>query len=180
MSNVARGSIRKIWTNETKVGNTYTIDLDDGNKYGCYKNDPSKKGIQEGDSVEFEYSSNGKFNNIEMKTLKKVASAGPPANSGSAPAASRNYLPEIDRQSIISKQAARNAAINYMSLLKDVEALPIPASAKGGKRTEIVDTLLGKYTQEFFEYSMGITADASGDPRWDEDEVPLPLDGEWE
>lgn len=125
-----------------------------GDKYGAGLFAPKCK---EGDYVTFDVQYNGNFKNVERGTLK--VSANKPANAGgSTPAQNvRAASNSFDaRQDAISRQAASNTAIAWLSLLNTMGALPIAASKSKGSQQEAMDLLRRQYEKEFYQDNTGV------------------------
>ena len=147
MADKKSGVVEKIYENQTSKGlTTYTIVVD-GERYGTYTQRPPCK---QGDAVEFYYKNNGSFNNVDVKTIKKVAEATPSTaapTSGPVPSyAKRND----DVQNAITFQAARKDALQFLEILVGQGILDSGSKAKG-KQIEVMETYLDKYTQRFFD-----------------------------
>lgn len=159
-----------------------------GEKYGNGFFAPKAK---VGDYVEFtaeDRKGNGYWD-VAPKTLK--VSDHKPSAAEQAAAAAPARRPSggnsfDNRQDVISRQAAANTAINFVELLKDLEALPFAASTKKQDREGLVYELVKKYTAEFYEFNTGTefvdispnSTEAAGDSE-DEEEF-IREDSEWQ
>ena len=153
MADTISGVIQQIRTKQTKIGTMYDIQVN-GDFYGIGKYAPKAK---EGDYVTFTPEYNGNFKNVERGTLK--VSANKPANVGnSAPATNvRAASNSFDaRQDAISRQAASNTAIAWLTLLNTAGALPIATSKSKGSQQEAMDVIRRQYEKEFYEANTGI------------------------
>ena len=153
MADNITGVIQTIKQKQTKIGTMYDIQVN-GDWYGIGKYAPKAK---EGDYVTFTPEYNGNFKNVERGTLK--VSANKPANTGSTQASSnvRAASNSFDaRQDAISRQAASNTAIAWLSLLNTVGALPIATSKSKGSQQEAMDVIRRQYEKEFYEANTGI------------------------
>lgn len=145
MADKKSGVVEKIYENQTSKGlTTYTIVVD-GERFGTYTSRPPCK---QGDAVEFFYKNNGSFNNVDVKTIKKVMDATPvTVTSGHPPSyAKRND----DVQNAITFQAARKDALQFLEILVGQGILDSGTKAKG-KQIEVMEAYLDKYTQRFFD-----------------------------
>jgi len=145
MADKKSGVVEKIYENQTSKGlTTYTIVVD-GERFGTYTSRPPCK---QGDAVEFFYKNNGSFNNVDVKTIKKVMDATPATvTSGPTPSyAKRND----DVQNAITFQAARKDALQFLEILVGQGILDSGTKAKG-KQIEVMEAYLDKYTQRFFD-----------------------------
>lgn len=114
--------------------------------YGFFK--PSAK---EGDFVTFTAVANGNFLNVERGTLK-VGKA--PASSNTQSTVARAVNNFDSRQDAISRQAASNTAIAWMTLLHEAGALPTGNKTKGALQSAL-DTIRREYEKEFYEGNTG-------------------------
>lgn len=112
-----------------------------------------------GDYVKFGLDDSRGYKNVGRGTLK-VSKNKPPAEAVAVAAAT---APQVNtagtsfdtRQDIISRQAAMNTAIQFLTVLAGVDALGLPAGAKGNKQAAL-EGMLSKYTQEFYERNTGL------------------------
>lgn len=158
-----------------------------GQKYGAGFFKPK---ANVGDYVTFVEVANGNFKNVERGTLK--ASANKPAGyaePSAAPAAAsksgvRAAVTSFDtRQDAISRQAASNTAIAWVTFLQNAGALNIPTSKKGQAQA-IFDTLREEYEVKFYERNTGNEwKDISPNPEQEDSagvEDDTPVDSPWE
>lgn len=143
----------------------YTLVVN-GTKYGLGKQPNTSK---VGDVVKFEAVANGKYWNIDGPVTKtdtaspKVLEAEKAAN----PAPSKN-------QDVISRQAASNTAIAYMTLLASQNALPVPA--KKADAFEALKVMMVDLREEFLDYA--VNGPKKPDRAAPTDAAPAPA-GEW-
>ncbi len=163
---VVVGKVNKIDTNDTKYGTMYNFTVD-GKVYGAGKFPP--KGIDTGDYIKFEADTSGRYFKMDVKTVTRTEPAGAvaPSTEVTKPspmvAASSYRGNEEARQLNITRQASRNAAIQWLGFLATNEALGIKKTASIGDRATALDALLEKYTDEFVEFAVnGRKADAGG------------------
>lgn len=148
MSQVS-GVVQQVLSRQTKIGQMYDIVVN-GQKYGVGKFPPK---ANEGDYVTFTDSVNGNFHNVERGTLRvsEYKSQGPTTTS-----AVKTAVSSFDaRQDVISRQAALNSAISWLTLLNNVGALPIAASKTKGAQQAALDTILHEYEVKFYESNTG-------------------------
>ena len=153
MSNQISGVIQQLKSKQTKIGEMWDINVN-GDWFGVGKYKPKAK---EGDYVTFTPEYNGNFKNVERGTLK--VSANKPANTGSTQASSnvRAASNSFDaRQDAISRQAASNTAIAWLTMLHTAGALPVSTSKSKGGQQEALDVLRRQYEKEFYEANTGI------------------------
>ena len=153
MADTISGVIQQIKTKQTKIGTMYDIQVN-GDFYGIGKYAPKAK---EGDYVTFTPEYNGNFKNVERGTLK--VSANKPANTGNTQASSnvRAASNSFDaRQDAISRQAASNIAIAWLTMLHTAGALPVSTSKSKGGQQEALDVIRRQYEKEFFEANTGV------------------------
>lgn len=136
------GIVEKIWQNQLDTGDTtYTIVID-GERYGCYTNEPKCKA---GDSVELNYTSKGKYKNADVKSIKKVA-----APAGAAPKAAYGGKRNDDVQNAITYQAARKDALQLTEILVSLDILDVGNKSKGAK-VDVVLKYVDGLTKRFYE-----------------------------
>ena len=170
MSNTISGVIQQLKSKQTKIGEMWDINVN-GDWFGVGKYKPKAK---EGDYVTFTPEYNGNFKNVERGTLK--VSQNKPSNAGSSSStqqAVRSASNSFDaRQDAISRQAASNTAIAWLTLLNTAGALPIATSKSKGSQQEAMDVIRRQYEKEFYEANTGVewknispnkASDTSGD-----------------
>ena len=173
-----QGLVSEIRTRDTSYGTMYNFVVN-GEEFGAGKFPP--RGVAAGDDIEFSFEDKGRYKNLDSKSVKKVGapSAAQVATSTAATAVASSSASAKD--ATISKQAARNTAVAFMTLLGSVDALPVAASAKPAAKFEVLRGVLDKLTQEFFDFSMGKTTstpltDAAEDVGGSDGD---PADGPW-
>ena len=154
MADQISGVIQAIKQKQTKIGPMYDLQVG-GEWFGIGKYAPKAK---EGDYVTFTPEYNGNFKNVERGTLKvsqhKPAGAG---NASSAQQAVRSAANSFDaRQDAISRQAASNTAIAWLTMLHTAGALPVSTSKSKGGQQEALDVIRRQYEKEFYEANTGI------------------------
>lgn len=148
-----KGKVTGIPQNETAYGTMYNVEVA-GKAYGFGKYPPKFK---VGDYIEFNADTSGRFPKMDYKTVKTIpafeeaAEAAPAGRGGN----SRSYGNDDKRQEVISRQAARNSAIAMFSELRQLEALPVPKTAKAGEKFDLYIGIVDKLTEEYFNYSVG-------------------------
>lgn len=145
MTQKASGTLESIKKFNTARGAMYSITVG-GDFYGTGSKVPPAK---EGDIVEFEFSINGKYRNIDMDTFKVTGTGSVKPSGGGKSGNSYD-----DRQDVISRQAALNSALAYLTLASTLEALPIPKANKD--RLPALDLLLAKKAAEFYTQNTGV------------------------
>ena len=107
----------------------YSVKLPDG-WYGTgTKTAPS---LKQGDMIKFEYSMNGQYKNLDIKTLVKLDSA--PAGDTQPKS---TWVPEKDRQKSIIFQSSRKDAIEIIKTAQAAGCLALPT-----KKADQFDALL--------------------------------------
>lgn len=153
------GILQDVRSRQTSAGTMYDVVVD-GNTYGAGKYAP--RGIAPGDTISFEFEMRGNYKNVAKGTLRKVdaQAAAPRAISGVAPL---RALPPTDaeRQGIISKQAALNTAVSFVTALIAGECAPMPA--KQADRLAYCNSLVLAYADAFHRISTGKSIDAGTD-----------------
>lgn len=128
MAEKIQGRVEYINEREGRYGKMYSIKVD-GTNYGVGKYPP--RGIEQGDTVEFDVEYNGNWPNVARGTLRKVegSSAPPPSKNAPMKVKANSY---DDRQTVISKQAALNTALEFLKFAHAAEKLPVPAAKNQG------------------------------------------------
>jgi hypothetical protein len=177
-----KGVVQAIETRSVAGGKTaYNIKVG-GKSYGAGLYAPKCK---EGDYVEFTVDDSRGYANVERGTLKVLPFK--PTEHAEAPAKTytgKSATNSFDaRQDAISRQAASNTAIGYLTLLQAAGGLPLPA--KKADIAEALDALLKETTVAFYEQNTGVAwkdiapKKASGDEDGEE-EADEPADEEWQ
>ncbi len=157
-----------------------------GDAYGAGLYAPKAK---VGDYVQFELDDSRGYKNVGRNSLKVSANKAPAeavaAAAASMPAKSSTGGSVDHRQDTISRQAATNTAIAFMNILVATDSLGLPKTDTKGKRMEVLETLLNKYTQEFYESNTGVAwkdigPNKKGEAGASEAEADTPADSEWE
>lgn len=108
-----------------------------------------------GDYVTFDVEDRNGFKNVAPRSLKVgKAPAGAVAEAAKVVASGSGSFDK--RQDAISRQAASNTAIAFMSLLASQDALPVPASKSKGDKQAAIEALLQGYEQRFYEANTGV------------------------
>lgn len=175
------GVAEYINTRATSFGTMFSLKVN-GTNYSLGKTDPSAKfGVQKGDAVEFAAEQNAKgYWDIKgpVKVLKQEASSAQRPAAAAAVAQAANYRQADDnKQKVISRQAARNSAIEFLQLAHAAGVLPASPKTKG-QGFDLLREQLDKITDEFYNDSLnpqpyGGTVANSGD------ELAAAGDGEW-
>lgn len=145
-----------------------------------------------GDYVKFDLDTSRGYQNIARNSLK-VSKNKAPAEAvavaeATMPSKSSTGASVDHKQEVISRQSALNSALAFMAVLAQADALGLPAASAKGKRIEVLEAMLAKYKQEFYESSTGVkykeispSAKAVVDESAAEyEEVAAPEDSEWE
>lgn len=176
------GVIQQIKTKKVGAKQTTAYDLNvNGQWYGYGFYAPK---ANEGDYVTFEATQNGNFHNVERGTLK-VGKAPPEEAKQATGGSVRQAVGSYDaRQDAISRQAASNTAIAWLTLLHNAGALPAGSKSKGSQQ-EALDVIRREYEKEFYESNTGnewknIRPGKQEDPELDIGEDDLPKDEAWQ
>lgn len=182
MSDKISGVVQAVASRSTDWGDMWRIKVG-GTDYGVGKFKPK---CNEGDTVEFEVSYNGKYPNVTPKTLRVVDGGGASSarpTSTAAPASSggkddywaRKEAGDEARQTTISKQAALNSALQMVDLL--VKGGGLAQAASPAKAAATIEAAVEIYRARFYKENTGhdlvpATADkaASEATSWAEDE----------
>jgi hypothetical protein len=183
------GVVQEIQTRDVSGGKKAYNIVVGGESYGAGLYAPKCK---VGDYVKFTLDEARGYKNVGRGSLQ-VSKNKPPADAVAAAAATA--LPKssdgssVDRkQDTISRQSAMNTAIQFMTLLSANDALGLPASAKG-KKVEVLEAMLSKYTQDFYERNTGVkwkdiapatkgSTNEASEPEVEEDDTPA--DEQWD
>lgn len=147
------GVIQQIKTKKVGAKQTTAYDIQVAGQWYGYGFYAPK--ANEGDYVTFEATQNGNYYNVERGTLK-VGKA-PPEEAKKATASSvKQAVGSYDaRQDAISRQAASNTAIAWLTLLHAAGALPVATSKSKGSQQEALDVIRREYEKEFYESNTG-------------------------
>ena len=153
MSNIT-GVVQSITTRATRAGDMADISVA-GQRYGAGLVKYLK--CKEGDYVTFEVEENGNYKNVARNSMK-VSKHKPPAEAVAEAKATAGKGSSFDaRQDAISRQAASNTAISWLTFLHSMDAISITATqakSKGGAMSYL-DTLRREYEKEFYEANTG-------------------------
>lgn len=180
------GIIQSIIEKQTSAGVMADIVVG-GEKYGAGLKKYLK--ASEGDYVKFELDDSRGYKNVARNSLKVSKGKAPPeavAEAASTKAKVAGAVSGFDaRQDAISRQAASNTAIAWVTFLATQDALP-KAKTKGAAAATL-DAIRAEYEKEFYERNTGHeykligpaaakeAAEESGD-----DEAAAPADDAWE
>lgn len=146
-----KGFLQRIKTRNTKFGDYYVLvvdgkDHDTGSKF-------PPKGVSEGDYISFEIVKNAKgYDAMVQGSLSKEA-----APAGVAPpAAPIPSAIKMDRQDVISRQAALNSALDMVSILVAGGGIPDGKTQTPAKKAELLEALVMSFTAKFHRYSTGV------------------------
>lgn len=158
MANVVQGRVERILSSESNGKTIYALVVN-GERYGFYTNNPRKKGVEEGSFVKFSYSESNGWLNGNFKSLEVVRGARRNGSAGEAVVGRTQKQPvshggfrDPEVQTHISRQACRNAAIEWVKLLCERDAVPFPAKANAATRAEVLNATLNHYTDLFYNY----------------------------
>lgn len=169
MSNVARGTIT-IVSNKGKATN---IQLNGSDWYGCGFKTPDQLPFKKGDKVLFGFTENGQYKNVDLKTVEIDRSSAPAVSAPTAQRSGTDWAAkdkaDAARQASISVQSCRNSAIELVKLLKEMDALPIPA-----KKADIaanVEAYVDDLTARWFEETKALANGQAPQPVVQSEEV---------
>lgn len=151
------GIVQEISTKDTSAGPMYNLKVNNKN-YGVGRYPPKCK---QGDTVTFGVKFNGNFANVDTKDFvveppgtapsapeKPAAKAAPwTAAGGKDEYWVKKDLKDDARQGIISRQAALNSALQFVSILATAGALP--AATKTKDQVAVLEGILYHYRDEF-------------------------------
>lgn len=167
---MATGFITDISSRDTRFGTYHDVYID-GKNLGGGKFPP--KGVKVGDYVSYEIEKNAKgYDQLKAGSLSvESAPAGVAAPTPKQPSAI-----SMDRQDVISRQAALNSALEFVSILSAADALPIGKSLASAKKADALKEIVMRYTADFFHLNTGVVYDVPEDvvgdvaQAWDEQE----------
>ena len=169
---IIKGKVQKISSRDTQYGAMYSIQVN-GEYYSVGKYPPK---CAEGDYVKFDVTQNGKYWNLTKGSkVEKVSAEDVPASSSSPSAASSGYSRpayggDDKRQEVISKQAARNSALEFTQLALSCGAIEFPKTASADKKFAILTAFVDETTEKYYNYSVGKVAKAEGTDAGDDGE----------
>ena len=158
------GIVDNIATRNTRVGEMFDL-IVNGKKYGVGKYAP--RGIMQGDFVSFEVDvkQNGQYTNYDVRrgTLRKEEgapkTAAPSTTATVSTPTRQTFVPQDDRQVIISKQAALNTALAFCNLAAGQGAVPMPKSVKEVDKLGLIQKWVLDTAAQFYGLSTGGTWD---------------------
>jgi hypothetical protein len=183
MAEVVKGVIQAIESRSVAGGKTAFGIKVGGTTYGAGLFKPK---ANEGDYVQFTVDDSRGYKNVERGTLKVLPNK--PTEHSEAPAkasyksAGSNSFDA--RQDAISRQAASNTALAYLTLQQAAGCLPLPA--KKADIATALDALLKETTVMFYEQNTGVTwkdiapKKESAEAEGEEEEVADPEDQAWD
>ncbi|MEM4168444.1 MAG: hypothetical protein QXW98_08370 [Candidatus Caldarchaeum sp.] len=158
MASVVQGKVERIVSSESNGKTIYAL-IVNGERYGFYTNNPRKKGVDKGSLVKFSYTEsngwlNGNFKSLEVVSEARGNGAAGEAVVGRTPKqpVSHGGFRDPEVQTHISRQACRNAAIEWVKLLCERDAVAFPAKANAATRAEVLNATLNHYTDLFYNY----------------------------
>jgi hypothetical protein len=144
--------LQKIDEKDTRAGKMYDLVFSDGNKVGAGKFPP--KNLEVGAYYNYEFTQNGNFKNLSAGSLSKAtAPAGvtaPPAKTTSTFGSAGGF---DSRQEVISKQAALNSSMAFVSLAQSSGALALPAAK--AKQLDALESIVMDYAAKFYKLATG-------------------------
>lgn len=168
---IIKGKVQKISSRDFDWGTAWSIQVN-GTYYSVGKYPPK---CVEGDYVKFDATQKGQYWNlskgakIEKVTAEDAPSPGPTsaATSGySRPA----YGGDDKRQEVISKQAARNSALEFTQMALSCGAIEFPKTASADKKFAILTAFVDETTEKYYNYSVGKVAKTEGSDAGDDGE----------
>jgi hypothetical protein len=179
------GVVQEVQTRDVSGGKKAYNIVVGGQSYGVGLYAPKCK---VGDYVKFEIDESRGYKNVARNSLKVSANKAPAEAMAEAEATAPRKTStggSVDtRQDTISRQAAMNTAIQFMTLLQSAGVLPA-ATAKG-KGQESLELMLKQYSKDFYEMNTGVVyKDIT--PGTKNDDVPVetaeqsaPSDEKWD
>lgn len=155
MGNVVTGVIQEIKTKNTSTGKQAFDVVVAGQSYGVGLYAPKAR---VGDYVKFEIDDSRGYQNVARNSLQVSKNKAPPEAvaqaAATAPKMSTGGGTVDMKQEIISRQSAKNTAIEFMKVLQAAGALPVPAAK--GKAQEALEIVFREYEKQFYESNTGV------------------------
>lgn len=148
MAEKITGVIAKIKENQTRVGKTYSFVLQDkdGVWFSTFKDRPEG---QEGQLVEFEYTVNGNFNNVDNKTMKVLKAEAAPKT---VRAAARQSQASYDaKQASILYQSSRKDAIAVLGIAFEQGAVTFKSNTKQADKLPILLDMVSELADDLYQ-----------------------------
>lgn len=157
MSDNTQGTVEYVGRN--KDNGMYNIKLDDGEWYGCGRDNPN---VSKGDEIAFDFSMNGRWKNADVKTLEVVvkgAAAPAPvkASGGSSNNSREDYWTnkaaiDVEVRKEIRYQASKKSAVEVVKFLVEQGTIDLGKVQK-------------KQMSVFMNYVNGLAAEMSDNVR---------------
>lgn len=163
------GFITELSSGPTKFGERFYVHVN-GHRLMAGKFKPN---LAVGDFVQFETEQNGQYTNLAKgSSFQKVEA---PAGVA-APTPPKATTIGIDRQDVISRQAALNSALQFVQILTANDAIPLPKTK--AKDADMLMSIVLKYTADLYhlntmtEYEIPdeVVAGGADATPWDEQE----------
>ena len=146
-----KGTVKALGSRDWNGKTLYSFKVDD-EWYGTGQENPK---VDKGDLIEFDYTSNGKYKNVDIKTisvLRKGAEVFKASTKSVAFGAKDDYWKkreerDVITQQVIQLQASRNSAISLAGLLLTNSAVKLPEAQ--AKRMDVVVALVKDLTGMF-------------------------------
>ena len=159
---IIKGKVQKITSRDTQYGAMYSLQVN-GEYYSVGKYPPK---CAEGDYVKFDVTANGKYWNLTKGSkVETVGADEAPSSAPSAPVSSGAYSRpayggDDKRQEVISRQAARNSALEFTQMALACGAIEFPKTANADKKFAILTAFVDETTEKYYNYSVGKVAKA--------------------
>lgn len=145
--------LQDILEKDTKAGKMYDLVFSDGTKVGAGKYPP--KNLEKGGYYNYEFTVNGNFKNLTSGSMSKIAAPqGIAAPAAPAPSTTSYGGRTASTQDVISRQAAANTAIEFVRLLVEADALPIPKTAKSDRKADLLEEITKVYMAKFHAWNV--------------------------
>lgn len=130
MSNITTGQVEQISEKAGQFGPMISYKVN-GEWYLLKGAKFKQRDVSEGSFVDVEFDVNPRGYKDIVKGGLRIASVDTPAPAAGKPSPAKAAVPYADpRQDIISKQAALNTALQFVTLASSKDVLPFPANAK--------------------------------------------------
>ena len=179
-----KGTVKALGSRDWNGKTLYSFKVDD-EWYGTGQENPK---VDKGDLIEFDFTTNGKYKNVDIKTisvLRKGSEVIRASTKNVAFGAKDDYWKkreerDVITQQVIQLQASRNSAISLAGLLLTNNAVKLPEAQ--AKRMDVVVALVKDLTGMFEAESLAHRGMAENTPDPKDEEVteePSSDDGIW-
>jgi hypothetical protein len=141
-----RGTIERVWPNETRKGQKYLTAQIDGNRYNVWDTSYFDR-VQEGAEIDYDFRQSGDFKHItSLKPLAEQNGSGYRANNGNGP--SNNHGEPQQQGTPAYQPSGRDKQITRLSCIKSASQILSPIQLDVEiKRDMVIDT--ARYFEQY-------------------------------